>query len=101
MNQDAELEDKVLKAAEKEFDFVNRCVKSIDAIYDYDGDKVPVWRVVLSFRASDDDLAEITEGETEAQAEEKRRFFEDGFEVTAIFDGNSLSEKKWRGIDYF
>jgi len=47
MNQDAELEVKILKAAEKEFDFVNQVVKSIDAIYDYDGDKVPVWRVVL------------------------------------------------------
>ena len=101
MNQDAELEVQILKAAEKEFDFVNQVVKSIDAIYDYDGDKVPVWRVVLSFRASDDDLAETTQGETAAQAEEKRRFLEDGFEVTAVFDGNSFSEKKWRGIDYF
>jgi hypothetical protein len=46
-------------------------------------------------------LAETTQGETAAQAEEKRRFLEDGFEVTAVFDGNSFSEKKWRGIDYF
>lgn len=101
MNQDTELEDRVLKVAEKEFEFANRCVKSIDAIDDYDGDNKPVWRVVLSFQASDEDLAEITEGENEAQAAEKKRFLEDGFEVTAIFDGNSFNEKKWRGIDYF
>lgn len=101
MNHDVDLEKNVLEVAEREFDFAERCVKSIEPIDGYYGDRKPVWEVVLSFRATDEELAEIVEGENEANASEKKRFLEDGFEVTAIFDGSTFSEKKWRGIDYF